>query len=189
MQYAQRNRLSVRLGDTLQLVLLLDGIRVAATLGGVDQLFSQALSNALDVAESGLTGTNGEKGDSLVDTAQRRHIDGLTTDSTSGTDTGGVFARTAVDDGVDGDLDGVLVRHDVDDLESVSDDCANALVPSCRLISILLRKVRTAHSHELLAVVATVHHERVGETLDLCHCQYTNAYLRHLFLSERTIGH
>lgn len=106
-------RLSVALGHTLQLVLLLDGVAVAATLGSVDELFRQALGDALDVAESGLAGTDGEEGDGLVDTAERGNIDGLTTDGTCATDTGGVFARAAVDDGVDGDLDWVLVGHDV----------------------------------------------------------------------------
>lgn len=107
-------RLSVGLGNTLELVLLLDGVRVGGTLGGVDELLSKALGNGLDVAESGLTGTDGQEGDGLVDTAEGRDIDGLATDGTGGTDTGAVFAGTAVDDGVDGDLDGVLVGHDVD---------------------------------------------------------------------------
>jgi hypothetical protein len=39
------NHLPIALGDTLQLILLLDGIRVTASLGSVDQLFGQALSN------------------------------------------------------------------------------------------------------------------------------------------------
>jgi hypothetical protein len=100
----------------------------------------------------------------LVDTAERGDIDGLTTDGTGGSDTGAVFARTTVDDGINGDLDWVLVGHDVDlkkglvravndgtiafstyDLEGVCDD---------------------ADSHELLSVVTTVHHQRVGKTLD-----------------------
>jgi hypothetical protein len=109
-----RTPLSVGLGYTLQLILLLDGVGVAASLGSVDELLSKALGNGLDVAESGLTGTDGEESDGLVDTAERGDIDGLATDGTGGTDTGGVFAGTAVDDGIDGDLDGVLVGHDVD---------------------------------------------------------------------------
>lgn len=110
----QRKHLSVGLGDTLQLVLLLDGVRVAATLGSVDQLLSQALGNRLDVAERGLTGTSGEQGNGLVDTAERRDIDSLSADGTGGTDSGGVLTGTAVDNGVNGDLDGVLVGHQVD---------------------------------------------------------------------------
>lgn len=106
--------LPVALGNTLKLVLLLDGIRVGATLGGVDQLLSKALSDGLDVAESSLASTDGEESNGLVDTAEGRHIDGLATDGTGGTDTGAVFAGTAVDDGINGDLQRVLVGHDVD---------------------------------------------------------------------------
>jgi len=47
------------------------------------------LSNALDGAEAGLAGTNSQEGDGLVDTAERRDINGLATDSTGGTNTGG----------------------------------------------------------------------------------------------------
>lgn len=112
--------LSVALGHTLQLVLLLDGVAVAATLGGVDEFFCQALGNALDVAEGGLAGTDGEESDGLVDTAEGGDIDGLATDGTGASDTCAVFAGTAVDNGVDGDLDGVLVGHDVDLKECVS---------------------------------------------------------------------
>jgi hypothetical protein len=108
------NHLSVGLGNTLELVLLLNGVRVAASLGSVDQLLSQALSNGLDVSEGGLTGTDGKKGNSLVDTAEWGDIDSLATYGTGGTDTGRVFAWTAVDDGVNGNLDWVLVGHDVD---------------------------------------------------------------------------
>ena len=106
--------LPVGLGNTLELILLLDGVRVAATLGSVDQLFGQALSNGLDVAESGLAGTDGEESDGLVDTAERRDIDGLATDSSCTSNTSGVFTWPAVDDGIDSDLDWVLVGHDVD---------------------------------------------------------------------------
>jgi len=118
--YPECTPLSVGLGHTLELILLLDGVRVAASLGSVDQLFSEALGNALDVAERGLTGTDGEEGDTLVDAAEGRNIDGLATDGTGGSDTGGVFTGTAVDNGIDGDLDGVLVGHDVDLRISVS---------------------------------------------------------------------
>lgn len=82
------NFLSVGLGHTLQLILLLDCIAVAASLGGVDQLFSQALGNALDISKGGFTGTDREEGNSLVDSAKGRDIDCLTTDSTSGANAG-----------------------------------------------------------------------------------------------------
>jgi hypothetical protein len=62
--------------------------------------------------ERSLTGTNGEQGNGLVDTAQGRNIDSLATDGTLGTDTGGVFTGTAVDNGITQNLEGVLVGHD-----------------------------------------------------------------------------
>ena len=46
---------------------------------------------------------------------------------------------------MDIDLEGVLAVHQVDDLKGVLED---------------------AHGHELLAVVAAVHHQRVGDALD-----------------------
>ncbi|KAK0740413.1 hypothetical protein B0T18DRAFT_331830 [Schizothecium vesticola] len=137
--------LPVALGHTLQLVLLLDSVRVAAALGSVDQLLSEALGNRLDVAERRLAGTGCEEGDGLVDAAEGRHIDGLSADGTGRADTGAVFAGTAVDDSVNGNLDGVLVGHQVD---------------------LQLRVRNDANGHELLAVVAAVHHQRVGEALN-----------------------
>lgn len=75
---------------------------------------SKALGNGLDVTERSLTSTNGEQGNGLVDTAQRGDIDGLATDGTLGTDTGGVLTGTAVDNGVAENLERVLVGHDGD---------------------------------------------------------------------------
>lgn len=49
-------KLSVRLGDTLELVLLLDGVRVGRALGGVDKLISETLGDGLGVVEGGLSG-------------------------------------------------------------------------------------------------------------------------------------
>lgn len=81
-----------------------------------------ALGDRLDVAERRLADTDGDEGDGLVDAAERRDVDGLTADGTLRTDPGRVFARASVDDGVDEDLDRVLVGQEVDDLERVGDD-------------------------------------------------------------------
>ncbi|GAO51171.1 hypothetical protein G7K_5282-t1 [Saitoella complicata NRRL Y-17804] len=142
----ETNCLTVGLGNTLELILLLDGVRVGRTLGSVDELLSQALSDGLDVAESSLTSTDGQEGDSLVDTAERGDIDGLATDGTSGTDTGGVLTGTTVDDSVDGDLEGVGIGQEVDDLNEMMLD--------------------NADSQQLLTVVTAVHHQSVGQTLN-----------------------
>merc|ERR1712111_291643 len=82
--------LSVRLGNTLKFILLLDGVAVAGPLGRVDQLVSQTLRDRLDVAESSLTSSGAEQPDGLVDSPEGRHIDSLSRDSTSTSNTGGV---------------------------------------------------------------------------------------------------
>merc|ERR1711918_102579 len=137
-------RLPVGLGDTLNLVLLLDGVAVGGALGGVDELLGEALSDGLDVAESSFASTGGEEPDGHVDTAQRRHVNSLATDHTGGTDAAGILAGTRVDHGIYDHLDRVLASEEVDDVHGVLHD---------------------AHSHHLLTVVATVHHQRVGDTL------------------------
>lgn len=122
------HRLSVALGHTLQLVLLLDSVRVAAALGGVDQLLSKALGNRLDVAESSLTGAGGEESDGLVDSSEGRNIDRLATDGTGRANSGRVFTGTTVDNGVNGNLDGVLIGHEVD-LENFDMLALSAILP------------------------------------------------------------
>ena len=57
--------LSVGLGHSLQLVLLLDGVAVGGSLGGINQLISQTLGDGLDVTESSLTGAGAQKPDGL----------------------------------------------------------------------------------------------------------------------------
>lgn len=125
--------LPIALCDTFQLVLLLDGVGVAASLCSVDQLFSEALSNALDVSEGSFTGTDGEKGNGLIDTAERGDIDGLSSDGTGASNSGAVFSGTTVDNGIDCDLDGVLISHDVD-LKKINVLALNpCLIRSCLL--------------------------------------------------------
>lgn len=137
--------LTVALSDTLKLVLLLDSVRVRRALASVDELFGKTLRDGLDVTEAGLAGTSGDQSNSLVDTTEGRDIDSLTTDLAGRTDTGRVLTGAGVDDGINNDLDRVLLSQEVDDLESVLDN---------------------ANSLQLLTVVAARHHERVGETLN-----------------------
>ena len=51
------NDLSVGDSDSLQLVSLLEGVRVGRLLGSVDELIGQALCDRLDVSERSLTST------------------------------------------------------------------------------------------------------------------------------------
>ena len=113
------------------------------------------------------THSDGDEGDGLVNPSQRRNVNSLTSDGTGRADSGGVFSRASVDDGVDytsvivpqvseaskgttagegttltEDLDGVLFSDEMYDFEGMLDD---------------------PHRHDLLAVVATVHHESVDE--------------------------
>ena len=48
--------------------------------------------------------TDGEEGDGLVNATQRRHIDGLATNSSLGANTGRVFTGTSVDNSIDENL-------------------------------------------------------------------------------------
>merc|ERR1711967_83693 len=80
----------------------------------------------------------------IIDAAERRDIDGLAADHTSGPDAARILTGTGVDDGVGHDLDGVLAGDEVDDLQGVLHDAAR---------------------EHLLTVVAAVHHEGVGEAL------------------------
>ena len=89
--------------------------------------------------------TRGQESESETDTAERRHIHSLTTDNTGSTDTGGVFTRTRVGNSVRKHLDGVLVGHEVDDVEGLFNDL---------------------HGVHLLTRVAAVEHQTVGETLN-----------------------
>ncbi len=109
------------------------------------------------------TYADGEKGDGLVDAAKGRDIDGLATDCSLRTDTGRVLTRTSVDDGIDENLrlirwvaylrencmshlDGILVGQEVYNLKRVGDD---------------------SDGHDLLAVVATVHHQAVWDCMSV----------------------
>lgn len=137
--------LTVRLGNSLQLVLLLDGVRSRGTLGGVDQLLSQTLRDGLDVSERSLSSTDGQQSNGGVNSSQRRDIDGLSSDGTGRTDSGGVFSGTRVDNSIDNNLQWVLLSKNVDDLKGVLDD---------------------SDGLQLLTVVLTVHHQRVGQSLN-----------------------
>jgi hypothetical protein len=113
-------------------------------LGGVNDLVREALRHGAHAAESRLTSTSGDECDRSVDTAERRDINSLATDDTTRADTGRVFTGRRLEDGIDKDLDGVLVSREMDDLEGVLDN---------------------ADSNQLLAIVTAVHHEGIGKTL------------------------
>jgi hypothetical protein len=144
-RYSRNRSLTVGLGHTLDLVLLLDGVAIGGTSGGVDDLISQALGNGLDVSERGLAGAARHQVQSLVHATEGGHVHSLSAHNTGGTDAGGVLTGTSVDDGINQDLDGVLVGQDVDQLKGVLHD---------------------AHSHHLLTGVSAVSHQGAGQSLN-----------------------
>jgi len=97
-------------------------LRVDSYLGGGDDLVGEALRHTLETTESALTGSLADEVDSLVDSAEGRHIDGLSADDTTGSDTGGVFAGAGVGEGVDEDLDWVEASQQVDEFHSLLDN-------------------------------------------------------------------
>lgn len=88
--YQQQVISSVTLSDSLDLVLLFDGVRVTLTdtLGGVNDLVGEDFAHALVRSESGLSGSLAHEVDSLVDSSEWRDINSLSSDGTSGTDSG-----------------------------------------------------------------------------------------------------
>ena len=88
--------LAVHLSNTLDLVLLLDGIAIGGSSSGVDDLVSKALSDGLDITEGRLTSTSGHQVDGLVHATEGRDIHGLPTYNTGGTHAGRILARSGV---------------------------------------------------------------------------------------------
>jgi hypothetical protein len=141
----KKNALTVALGNTLNLILLLDSIRVGRSTSSIDQLLCQTLRHGLEVSETSLTSTSGNQVQSIVYPTERRHVHGLTSYNSSTSNTGGIFTRSRVDDGIDYNLDRVLVGKKVDDFKSVLND---------------------ASGHDFLSRVTTLSHEATGKTLN-----------------------
>lgn len=159
---SQAIHLPITLSHPLQLILFLDSITITAPLSCIDQLLRQALRHTLNVPEGRFSRPDCQQGDRLVHTSERGDIDGLTTHGPGATDTCGVFTGTAVDDGVDGDLDGVLVGHYVY-LELLIEVVGGGLDRGRYNFEGVSDNT---DGHEFLAVIASVHHERVCETFD-----------------------
>ena len=136
--------LTIGLSDTLNLILLLNRVRVGRSTGGINNLLSEDLCHGLEVAEASLASTSSNEIQGVVHTTERRHIDGLATYNSSSSDTGAVFPGPRVDDGIDQDLDGVLIGGKVDDFKAVHNN---------------------AHGHELLSIVAALAHKAAYKAL------------------------
>mmetsp|Transcript_147321 Transcript_147321/g.257419 ORF Transcript_147321/g.257419 Transcript_147321/m.257419 type:complete len:217 (+) Transcript_147321:262-912(+) len=140
----QRNTLTISLGNTLDLILLFDSVRVGRSLRSVHDLVSKTFRERLDGPESSLARTSCDQIDGLVHTTKRADINGLPTHNTGGTNTGGILTGTSLGDGINQHLDGVLVSNQLNDLEG---------------------GLHMTDSHDLLTIVASMVHQSVGETL------------------------
>jgi len=120
---------SVTFGNALNLVLLANGVRaLSGGLGGVDDLVGEGLGDTLEGTESGVLRALVHQVERLVNAAEGRDINGLTTHNTTGTNTGGVLTGTSVGTGINKDLDRVLASEQVDELKGLLNDAEGVLL-------------------------------------------------------------
>jgi len=133
---------SVTLGNSLDFVLLLDGVGVGLTntLGGIDDLVSEGLTHWLEGSESRFSGSLTEEIDGLVDSSKWWNINSLSSDGTSGTNSCWVLSGTWLNDGLEQDFEWVLSSKKVDDLKSLSED-------SDGLLFLTILSMITNHEH------------------------------------------
>jgi len=79
-------------------------------------------------SEAGVSGSLAHEVDSLIDSSQWRDIDGLSSDGTTGTDSGGVLSGSSLDDSFEENLEWVLSGKEVDDLKTLSEDSDSGLL-------------------------------------------------------------
>jgi hypothetical protein len=133
-------RSSVTLGDSLDFVLLLDGVRVAGTLTNtlmsIDNLIGKALAHALVGSEGSLSGSLADQVNRLVHSSQWAHVDSLTSNGTTRSNSCGVFTSTSLHDGLEKNFQWVLVSEEMDDLEGLLErpDC-HLLLTVCSALS------------------------------------------------------
>ena len=104
----------------------------------VHDLISEAFRDGFRGLEGGFSGSNCDEVDGLADSSEGSHIDGLLSDHTTCSDSGGILSGSGVLHCLDKDLDGVAAGHEGHDLEGVLDN--------------------TAGEHLLTGVAAVVHH-------------------------------
>ena len=122
MRYNNRRSLPVSLSVSLDFFLLLDRVAVGVVLGSLHNFVGKHFGDVLKVLEGAISGVLGDVVNRLVDSSEGRDIDGLSLDTSAGSDSGGVFSGSAVADGVDNNLDGVLAGLELNDLQSLSHD-------------------------------------------------------------------
>merc|ERR1739838_545120 len=66
--------------------------------------------------------------DTLVNSSQWRDIDGLSSNSTTGTNSGGIFSGTTLDDGLEENLEWVAAGEESDDFKGLLEDSDSHLL-------------------------------------------------------------
>ena len=116
-----------------------------------DDFLGQSFRNGFERSESGGSGALGDEVDALVHSPEGRHIDGLSSNDTTGSDSSGIFSGSALGDSVNEDLNGVFAGEEVDNFESLLDD---------------------ADGHLLFTVVPASHHQGVHEAFHNRHSSF-----------------
>lgn len=121
---------SVTLGNSLDLILLLDGVWVTLsdTLGSGNELIGEGLANALMASEGSFSGSFADQIDGLVDSSHWRDIDSLSSDSTSRTNSSRVLSGTTLDDSLKQDFQWVWAGEKMNDLKDLSEDSDSLLL-------------------------------------------------------------
>ena len=73
-------------------------------------------------SEACVSGSLAHEIDSLVDSSQWGNIDSLSSDGTSGTNSGGIFSGSSLDDSFEEDFEWVGSSKEVNDFKSLSED-------------------------------------------------------------------
>ena len=96
-------RSSVTFGNSLDLVLLFDGVGVSLTntLGGSNDFISKNLAHGFVGSEAGVSGSFAHKVDSLVDSSKWRNINSLSSNGTTGTNSGGILSGSSLNDSLE----------------------------------------------------------------------------------------
>ena len=119
-----RTSSSVTLGNSLDLILLLHGVRVGLTdtLRGSDDFVTEHFSHALVRSEASLSRSFANQIDSLVHSSKWRHINSLSSHGTAGTNSGGVLSSSTLDDSFKKNFEWILSRKQMNDFESLSEN-------------------------------------------------------------------
>jgi hypothetical protein len=139
---------SVTLGNSLNLVLLLDGVGVSLTdtLGGVDDFVGEGLWHGLVGSEARLSGSLAHEVDSLVDSSEWGDINSLSSDGTTGTDSGRVLSASTLNNSLEEDSEWVLTSEKVNDFKSLLKDSDSLL-----LLTVLSSHTDHDHINESLS--------------------------------------